>query len=62
MGSPLPLDEPTKPDSEPMGRNKECKMGKQQSLLRANRRGGVRSKNNRKKKKDKTINFFNNGH
>ena len=32
-------------------------MGKQQTILKATRRGGVRSKNNRKKKQNKTLNF-----
>ena len=57
IGVPLPLDEPTKPNSEPLESNEICKMGKQQTILRANRRGGVRSKNNRKKKQNKIIKF-----
>ena len=57
LGSPLPLVERTIPNSESLGRNEKCKMGKQQTILRASRRGGVRSKNNRKKKQNKIINF-----
>ena len=57
MGTSLTLDEPTKSNFESLGRGEKCKMGKQQTILRANRRGNVRSKNNRKKKQNKTINF-----
>ena len=57
MGTPLALDEPTKSNSEPLGRGQKCRMGKQQTFLRATRRSGVRSKNNRKKKQNKTMLF-----
>ena len=56
MGDTLTLDAPTK-SSEPMGSNEKPKKGKQQTILKSNRRGGVRSKNNRMNKQNKIMKF-----
>jgi hypothetical protein len=48
------MDEPI---CQPMGNSQSTKKGKQQTVLKTTKRGGVRSKKNRNKKHNKTLQF-----